>query len=160
MSNHHETITKAVTIKHLNLYLGQISKTISFHKDGCQVENIKPINIYAMSQADKSTRYNIIFYSTLVTRMLWFTSTGSVMEKHFCWADLSEVHQQYIPFGSQLAYIYIYIYIYTHIYNYYHSWGFIIMIISVAYRYRKSISIIELFVSIISIYIEFLATNF
>ena len=31
---------------------------------------------------------------------------------------------------------------------------------SVAYRYRKSISIIELFVSIISIYIEFLATNF
>ena len=33
-------------------------------------------------------------------------------------------------------------------------------IISVAYRYRKSISIIELFVSIISIYIGFLATNF
>ena len=32
--------------------------------------------------------------------------------------------------------------------------------ISVAYRYRKSISIIELFVSIISIYIGFLATNF
>ena len=32
--------------------------------------------------------------------------------------------------------------------------------ISVAYRYRKSISIIELFVSIILIYIEFLATNF
>ena len=31
---------------------------------------------------------------------------------------------------------------------------------SVAYRYRKSISIIELFVSIISIYIGFLATNF
>ena len=31
---------------------------------------------------------------------------------------------------------------------------------SVAYRYRKSISIIELFVSIISIYIEFLATTF
>ena len=31
---------------------------------------------------------------------------------------------------------------------------------SVAYRYRKSISIIELFVSIISIYIEFLETNF
>ena len=31
--------------------------------------------------------------------------------------------------------------------------------ISVAYRYRKSISIIELFVSIISIYIEFLATS-
>ena len=31
---------------------------------------------------------------------------------------------------------------------------------SVAYRYRKSISIIELFVSIISIYIVFLATNF
>ena len=31
---------------------------------------------------------------------------------------------------------------------------------SVAYRYRKSISIIELFVSMISIYIEFLATNF
>ena len=34
------------------------------------------------------------------------------------------------------------------------------ILISVAYRYRKSISIIELFVSIISIYIEFLATNF
>ena len=33
-------------------------------------------------------------------------------------------------------------------------------ITSVAYRYRKSISIIELFVSIISIYIGFLATNF
>ena len=32
--------------------------------------------------------------------------------------------------------------------------------ISVAYRYRKSISIIDLFVSIISIYIGFLATNF
>ena len=32
--------------------------------------------------------------------------------------------------------------------------------ISVAYRYRKSISIIKLFVSIISIYIGFLATNF
>ena len=32
--------------------------------------------------------------------------------------------------------------------------------ISVAYWYRKSISIIELFVSIISIYIKFLATNF
>ena len=32
--------------------------------------------------------------------------------------------------------------------------------ISVAYRYRKSISIIELFVSIILIYIEFSATNF
>ena len=31
---------------------------------------------------------------------------------------------------------------------------------SVAYRYRKSISIIELFVSIISIYIVFLATTF
>ena len=31
---------------------------------------------------------------------------------------------------------------------------------SVAYRYRKSISIIERFVSIISIYIGFLATNF
>ena len=31
---------------------------------------------------------------------------------------------------------------------------------SVAYRYRKSISIIELFVSIISIYIGFLAPNF
>ena len=31
---------------------------------------------------------------------------------------------------------------------------------SVAYRYRKSISIIELFVLIISIYIGFLATNF
>ena len=31
---------------------------------------------------------------------------------------------------------------------------------SVAYRYRKSISIMELFVSIISIYIGFLATNF
>ena len=31
---------------------------------------------------------------------------------------------------------------------------------SVAYRYRKSISIIELFVSIISIYIGFLATSF
>ena len=30
----------------------------------------------------------------------------------------------------------------------------------VAYRYRKSVSIIELFVSIISIYIWFLATNF
>ena len=34
------------------------------------------------------------------------------------------------------------------------------LFISVAYRYRKSISIIELFVSIISIYIGFLATNF
>ena len=33
-------------------------------------------------------------------------------------------------------------------------------VISVAYRYRKSISIIELFVSMMSIYIEFLATNF
>ena len=31
---------------------------------------------------------------------------------------------------------------------------------SVAYQYRKSISIIELFVSMISIYIEFLATIF
>ena len=31
---------------------------------------------------------------------------------------------------------------------------------SVVYRYRKSISIIELLVSIISIYIGFLATNF
>ena len=34
------------------------------------------------------------------------------------------------------------------------------IVYSVAYRYRKSISIIELFVSIISIYIGFLATNF
>ena len=34
------------------------------------------------------------------------------------------------------------------------------LVTSVAYRYRKSILIIELFVSIISIYIEFLATNF
>ena len=34
------------------------------------------------------------------------------------------------------------------------------IVCSVAYRYRKSISIIELFVSIISIYIGFLATNF
>ena len=34
------------------------------------------------------------------------------------------------------------------------------LVFSVAYRYRKSISIIELFVSIISIYIGFLATNF
>ena len=31
---------------------------------------------------------------------------------------------------------------------------------NVAYRYRKSISIMELFVLIISIYIEFLASNF
>ena len=38
--------------------------------------------------------------------------------------------------------------------------NFAFMKISVAYRYRKSISIIELFVSIISIYIGFLATNF
>ena len=38
--------------------------------------------------------------------------------------------------------------------------GCVSIMISVAYRYRKSISIIELFVSIISIYIGFLATNF
>ena len=38
--------------------------------------------------------------------------------------------------------------------------NYVYNMISVAYRYRKSISIIELFVSIISIYIEFLATNF
>ena len=38
--------------------------------------------------------------------------------------------------------------------------NFAFMKISVAYRYRKSISIIELFVSIVSIYIGFLATNF
>ena len=42
-----------------------------------------------------------------------------------------------------------------------HSRGgtFSLTTVSVAYRYRKSISIIELFVSIILIYIEFLATN-
>ena len=37
---------------------------------------------------------------------------------------------------------------------------YLCIVSSVAYRYRKSISIIELFVSIISIYIGFLATNF
>ena len=41
-----------------------------------------------------------------------------------------------------------------------HSYIYILLAISVAYRYRKSISIIELFVSIISIYIGFLVTNF
>ena len=40
------------------------------------------------------------------------------------------------------------------------SWSYDRLISSVAYRYRKAISIIELFVSIISIYIGFLATNF